>query len=203
MIPTLFLDLLCLFLHYFAPSVYFLVVLRFIMGFFHAGVALNSYVLVIELVGPNYRVLAANISGLTWALGSILMTLKAYYIRSWRLLTVALSAPYVVCFIVALWVYFFLYSYETTTCSKSTIEKLERYVNFEHVLQLFLVFLLLPLSMFLLLVANAFSVLLFVEVSFKLGFLLRFVFLQGHLFLKHDRNKVKLRINRNEGKQWL
>lgn len=102
MIPTLFLDLLCLFLHYFAPSVYFLVVLRFIMGFFHAGVALNSYVLVIELVGPNYRVLAANMSGLTWALGSILMTLKAYYIRSWRLLTVALSAPYVVCFIVAL-----------------------------------------------------------------------------------------------------
>ena len=102
MIPTLFLDLLCLFLHYFAPSVYFLVVLRFIMGVFHAGVALNSYVLVIELVGPNYRVLAANISGLTWALGSILMALKAYYIRSWRLLTVALSAPYVICFIVAL-----------------------------------------------------------------------------------------------------
>ena len=125
MIPTLFLDLLCLFLHYFAPSVYFLVVLRFIMGVFHAGVALNSYVLVIELVGPNYRVLAADISGLTWALGSILMALKAYYIRSWRLLTVALSAPYVICFIVALWVCFlFLFrSQQTVTCSNSIIEK--------------------------------------------------------------------------------
>lgn len=61
------------------------------------------------------------------------------------------------------------------------------FVNLKLVLHLFLVFLSLPLSIFFACwVANAFSVLFFVGVSFKQGLL-------KHLFLKYDRNEVKIK----------
>jgi len=97
LIPALFLDLFCLFIHWFITSIYVVIAVRFIMGIFHAGPALNHFILVIELVGPTYRVLANNLSGFTWGLASIIMALHAYYIDDWRLLCVCLSAPYMVC----------------------------------------------------------------------------------------------------------
>ena len=98
----MFIDLLCILLHAFIESIYLLILVRFIMGVFHAGPAINNFILVVELVGPNYRVLAANCNNLTWIIGSAIMTIKAYFINDWRLLCVALSAPYFVCIIIAL-----------------------------------------------------------------------------------------------------
>lgn len=102
LIPTMFIDLLCILLHAFIESIYLLILVRFVMGVFHAGPAINNFILVVELVGPNYRVLAANCNNLTWIIGSAIMTIKAYFINDWRLLCIALSAPYFVCIIIAL-----------------------------------------------------------------------------------------------------
>lgn len=95
LIPCLFLDVTCLFLHGYVNSIWVLIVLRFVMGFFHASPALNSFILLVELVGPSYRVLAANIAGIIWAFGTSILALKAYIIDDWRTLCVISSAPYV------------------------------------------------------------------------------------------------------------
>jgi len=71
-----------------------MIVLRFIMGFFHASPAINSYILIVELIGPNFRVLAANVAGITWALSTAALALKAFLIDDWRLLCIVASAPY-------------------------------------------------------------------------------------------------------------
>jgi len=101
-IPGFIIDLTCILLHYFIKSVWLLILVRFIMGVFHAGPALNYFILVIELIGPNYRVLAANCANLTWVFGSVIMTIKAYLIDDWRTLCLALSVPYYVCVLLAL-----------------------------------------------------------------------------------------------------
>ena len=94
MLPCLFVDLFCLFLHGFVKSLWVLIVIRFIMGFFHASPGLNAYVLIVELIGPNYRVLAANVGGIIWGIATSVLALKAFFIDDWRILCIAASAPY-------------------------------------------------------------------------------------------------------------
>ena len=94
MLPCLFLDLFCLFLHGFVTSLWLLIVIRFFMGFFHASPAINSYILIVELIGPNFRVLAANVAGVVWAIATSILALKAFLIDDWRILCIAASAPY-------------------------------------------------------------------------------------------------------------
>lgn len=94
MLPCIFLDVFCLFLHVFVPSIWWMIIIRFAMGFFHAGPALNAYILLVELIGPNYRVLAANVTGLVWGVGLCILALKAYLIHNWRTLCLVASAPY-------------------------------------------------------------------------------------------------------------
>lgn len=96
MLPTIFLDLFCLFLHGFIKPIWLLVFIRFMMGVFHAGPALNAFILLVEFIGPNCRVLAANIAGTVWVFGSAALALKAYFIDDWRILCIVCSAPYFV-----------------------------------------------------------------------------------------------------------
>lgn len=94
MFPSYFICLLCSFLHAFVYDIYRLLILRLLMGFFFASPALNSYVLLMEIVGPNRRTLLTAVTSVGFPLGGIMLVIKAYFIKSWRLLVIACSAPY-------------------------------------------------------------------------------------------------------------
>ncbi|XP_057313742.1 solute carrier family 22 member 15-like [Hydractinia symbiolongicarpus] len=94
--PCLFMALLLLLLHAVVKAIWQLLVIRFLMGIFYSAPALNGYVLVVELIGPNKRVMAATINASLWQVGALVMTLKANYIDSWRLLVVLCSIPYLI-----------------------------------------------------------------------------------------------------------
>ena len=64
------------------------------MGFFVAAPALNNYILMLEIVGPNRRALVSGFAGLLFPLSGLILTLKAYFIKNWKLLTIICSAPY-------------------------------------------------------------------------------------------------------------
>ena len=96
MYPALLLTLLSLAAHALVKNIWQLLVIRFIMGFFYSGPALNHYILSTEIVGPNRRVLSSTISSFAWPIGSILMVVKAYYIKDWRHLSLFASLPYII-----------------------------------------------------------------------------------------------------------
>ncbi|XP_057313743.1 solute carrier family 22 member 15-like [Hydractinia symbiolongicarpus] len=100
--PCLFMALLLLLFHAVVKAIWQLLVIRFLMGIFFSAPALNGYVLVVELIGPNKRVMAATIKGIIWQLSALVLTLKAKYIHSWRLLVLLCSVPYLIGIITAL-----------------------------------------------------------------------------------------------------
>lgn len=102
MYPCYQLTLICLLLHGFVNNIWLLIALRFFMGLFFSAPALNNYILVMELVGARYRVIATSLAGFSWPLGALLLTLKAYYVTSWRTLCILCSAPYLLCIFTAI-----------------------------------------------------------------------------------------------------
>jgi len=96
MYPSFFMCLVCLFLHTFVQSINQLLTVRFLMGFFYASPALNTVILLLEIIGPNKRVYGNAVATLLWPIGAFVLTMKAYYIKDWRKLAMYCSAPYFV-----------------------------------------------------------------------------------------------------------
>ena len=94
MFPSFLACLLCLLLHAVVQDIYQLLIIRVLMGFFVAAPALNNYILMLEIVGPNRRALVSGFAGLLFPLSGLILTLKAYFIKNWKLLTIICSAPY-------------------------------------------------------------------------------------------------------------
>ena len=99
MYPCLQLSLVCLLMHAFVYDIWVLIVLRFFMGFLFSGPALNQFIMIMELVGSKYRVIATTITSFVWPGAAFVLTLKAYYIESWRILCLMCSAPYLLGFL--------------------------------------------------------------------------------------------------------
>ncbi|XP_057313741.1 solute carrier family 22 member 15-like [Hydractinia symbiolongicarpus] len=100
--PCLFMALLLLLLHAVVNEMWQLLVIRFLMGIFYSAPALNSYIMVMELIGPNKRVMATTVINFMWPIGALAMTLKAKYIDSWRIFVILCSAPYLLGVVTAL-----------------------------------------------------------------------------------------------------
>ena len=65
------------------------------MGFFEGGAGLSMFVLSTELVGPKRRAFAATLVWFYFSAALMIMGLKAFFIRDWRLLVIACSIPWI------------------------------------------------------------------------------------------------------------
>ncbi|KAI3364662.1 hypothetical protein L3Q82_010843 [Scortum barcoo] len=77
----------------FAPNFYVYIALRFMVGTSISGVIMNAFVLGTEWTGPKQRMLAGIITDYFFGVGYILLAGVAYFIRDWRKLQLAISAP--------------------------------------------------------------------------------------------------------------
>nr|XP_046230037.1 solute carrier family 22 member 6-A [Scatophagus argus] len=77
----------------FAPNFYVYTALRFMVGTSISGVIMNAFVLGTEWTGSKQRMLAGIITDYFFGFGYILLAGVAYFIRDWRKLQLAISAP--------------------------------------------------------------------------------------------------------------
>ncbi|KAJ0183560.1 hypothetical protein K1T71_001536 [Dendrolimus kikuchii] len=80
-------------LRYWAPSYFYFVLFEILESIFGAGVFSCTYILVLELVGPKYRVIAGAILSSSFATGQMFVGLVAWACPNWHSLTLALYIP--------------------------------------------------------------------------------------------------------------
>jgi len=66
-------------------------VARFFIGFGGAGCIMSFFVILMEIIGPDYRASAGIIVSAFFSIGFILLPAVAYFIPGWRLMTVILA----------------------------------------------------------------------------------------------------------------
>ncbi|XP_034829493.1 organic cation transporter protein-like [Maniola hyperantus] len=78
---------------YWADTYYGFVISEIFEAAFGAGVFSCVYILVMELVGPEYRVAAGAMINTFFSIGQVLMALMAWIVPNWRTLTLVLFLP--------------------------------------------------------------------------------------------------------------
>ncbi|XP_065064769.1 organic cation transporter protein-like isoform X2 [Rhopilema esculentum] len=82
------------FLSAFAPNYPVFAVCRLLVGAFNPGTIIGAVIVSLELVGPAYRPLVGTATAMLFAVSLVLTGIKAYFIRTWKILMIACSAPY-------------------------------------------------------------------------------------------------------------
>ena len=77
-------------------SVWWVFVLRVIMGFVRSGTVLVIYVMASELAGPKYRSISGTTVWFAFTFALCMMALQAYLVQNWRHLLLITSAPYLI-----------------------------------------------------------------------------------------------------------
>ena len=83
------------FVSIFMPNLYLLVVCRFIIGFFSPGAFSQMSILITEIVDSKHRPFAGIILIACGLTSLSILGIKAYFIRDWRYLNIACTAPYI------------------------------------------------------------------------------------------------------------
>jgi len=99
--PSLLAVVIIAFSMAFAKAYWIVAVCRFVIGFFEAGCFITMFVLATELVGPEKRALAGTLVWIYFTVALTVLAMKAFFIRSWRILLIVSSAPFI--FIVVFW----------------------------------------------------------------------------------------------------
>ena len=82
------------FLSAFSPNYAIFAVCRFIIGLFKPGTVVGAFAISGELVGPKYRPIPGSVLFILSVVSLVLTGIKAYFIREWKILVIACSAPY-------------------------------------------------------------------------------------------------------------
>lgn len=77
----------------FAPEYFTFILCKVIIGAASNGVFLASYIISIEMVGPQIRLYASEIFMMFFSCGYMLTAAFNYYIDDWRMIQIAISAP--------------------------------------------------------------------------------------------------------------
>ncbi|XP_064619847.1 organic cation transporter protein-like [Lineus longissimus] len=77
----------------FSPNVYALMAFRFVSAFFGMAFYAGAFVLGMEIIGPNKRMIAGILMGAFFTIGYVLITPFAYIFRNWRHMQIGLSVP--------------------------------------------------------------------------------------------------------------
>ena len=93
--PSVFMIIVFTFGMAFAHRLWLVVFCRFFVGFFEGGAGLSMFVLSTELVGPKRRAFAATLVWFYFSAALMIMGLKAFFIRDWRLLVIVCSIPWI------------------------------------------------------------------------------------------------------------
>ena len=88
----------------FFKSVPLIIIARFIVGFFMPGATVQGFVLMSEYVGAKRRPLAGILIFVSFSVSMCILSLKAYFIRNWKHLSVVCTVPY----LLTLMTYFFV-----------------------------------------------------------------------------------------------
>uniref|UniRef100_A0A4W3HL13 Major facilitator superfamily (MFS) profile domain-containing protein n=1 Tax=Callorhinchus milii TaxID=7868 RepID=A0A4W3HL13_CALMI len=92
LIATFVTTVLCVLLA-FSPNYVCLSIFRAFQGFFSKGSWLCAYVLVTEIVGPEYRRTTGILFQLSCSVGMMILPAVAYFIQDWRNLQLAATIP--------------------------------------------------------------------------------------------------------------
>lgn len=76
---------------------------RFGCGMALSGLGLNTFSLIVEWIPTRVRTVVGTITGYSYTVGQLILAVLAYFIRDWRWLTLAVSLPFYVFFLVAWW----------------------------------------------------------------------------------------------------
>ncbi|XP_034096411.1 solute carrier family 22 member 6-like [Gymnodraco acuticeps] len=76
---------------------------RFGCGMALAGMGLNTFSLIVEWIPTSVRTIVGTTTGYCYTVGQLILALIAYFIRDWRWLTLAVSLPFFVFFLIAWW----------------------------------------------------------------------------------------------------
>ncbi|XP_034406262.1 solute carrier family 22 member 6 [Cyclopterus lumpus] len=76
---------------------------RFGCGMALSGLGLNTFSLILEWIPTRQRTVVGTITGYCYTLGQLILALLAYFVRDWRWLTLTVSLPYYVFFLIAWW----------------------------------------------------------------------------------------------------
>ncbi|XP_044077456.1 solute carrier family 22 member 6 [Siniperca chuatsi] len=76
---------------------------RFGCGMALSGIGLNSFSLIVEWIPTRVRTVVGTITGYCYTVGQLILALLAYFIRDWRWLTLAVSLPFYVFFLISWW----------------------------------------------------------------------------------------------------
>lgn len=76
---------------------------RFGCGMALSGVGLNTFSLIVEWIPTRVRTVVGTITGYCYTVGQLLLAVIAYFIRDWRWLTLTVSLPFYVFFLIAWW----------------------------------------------------------------------------------------------------
>ena len=87
-----------------APSYPSYIVFRFLASIGGMGLFITSFVLLMEYSGPKGRTLFGFGIQLPFGLGVVYMGVLAIFIRNWRLLALAVAAPYPVLLLLSYWI---------------------------------------------------------------------------------------------------
>lgn len=83
----------------FLPSVYLIILARFIVGSFGTGTTLQEFILLSEFVGDKYRAFAGTIIWAFYSISLAALAIKANFTRNWRTLFIVCTAPHVFTFL--------------------------------------------------------------------------------------------------------
>uniref|UniRef100_A0AAQ4P656 Solute carrier family 22 member 6 n=1 Tax=Gasterosteus aculeatus aculeatus TaxID=481459 RepID=A0AAQ4P656_GASAC len=87
----------------FSPSFPLYCLFRFGCGMALSGMGLNTFSLIVEWIPTRIRTGVGTITGYCYTVGQLILALIAYFIRDWRWLTLAVSLPFYVFFLIAWW----------------------------------------------------------------------------------------------------
>ncbi|PRD25419.1 UNVERIFIED_CONTAM: Orct [Trichonephila clavipes] len=77
----------------FAPNFGFFSFLRFVTAAAVSGLFQTGYILAVEYIGTSKRLICANIMQIVFAIGELILSLVAFFVRKWRVLELAISIP--------------------------------------------------------------------------------------------------------------
>ncbi|XP_072231060.1 solute carrier family 22 member 6 [Leuresthes tenuis] len=87
----------------FSPSFPLFCLFRFGCGMALSGLGLNTFSLIVEWIPTRVRTVTGTVTGYCYTLGQLLLAAIAYYLRDWRWLTLAVSLPFYVFFLISWW----------------------------------------------------------------------------------------------------
>lgn len=76
---------------------------RFGCGMALSGQGLNTFSLIVEWIPTRVRTVIGTLTGYCYTSGQLLFALIAYYVRDWRWLTLSVSLPFYVFFLISWW----------------------------------------------------------------------------------------------------